>query len=100
VTFPGLAGFLGRLGGVFDSLRLDIFWPFRLDYTACSDSIGCMMRDLPKHTKTMPVRIPPELLDRLDAARRETLTSREAYVRMLLDKALTAEERKAERSKQ
>ena len=43
--------------------------------------------------KPVPVRIPPEMVARLDALRGD-LVSREAFVRILLDKALAAEERK------
>jgi predicted DNA-binding protein len=46
------------------------------------------------HTKPIPVRLPPEMLDRIDALR-NPLIPREAYVRDLLDKALAALERKA-----
>jgi hypothetical protein len=45
-------------------------------------------------TKPVPVRIPPGMVRRIDALKGE-LVPREAYVRHLLDKALTAEERKA-----
>jgi Arc/MetJ-type ribon-helix-helix transcriptional regulator len=46
------------------------------------------------HKKPVPVRIPPEMVDRLDALR-GAYVSREAYVRMLLDRAMRVEERKA-----
>jgi hypothetical protein len=46
--------------------------------------------------KPVPVRIPPEMVARIDALRPE-LVPREAFVRVLLDKALKAEERKAKR---
>jgi metal-responsive CopG/Arc/MetJ family transcriptional regulator len=49
----------------------------------------------PPKPKPVPVRIPPELVARLDAMR--GYVSRESYVRVLLDKALRAEERKATR---
>jgi hypothetical protein len=42
--------------------------------------------------KPVPVRIPPDLVARIDAIR--GLAPREAYVRHLLDRALKAEERK------
>ena len=45
------------------------------------------------HTKPVPVRIPPELVERIDALR--DLVPREAYVRRLLERAVAAEERKA-----
>jgi hypothetical protein len=45
--------------------------------------------------KPVPVRIPPEMVDRIDALR--GLVPREAYVRDLLDRALKVEERKAAR---
>ncbi len=45
--------------------------------------------------KPVPVRIPPELVARIDALR--GLVPREPYVRALLDRALKAEERKAKR---
>jgi hypothetical protein len=44
-------------------------------------------------TKPVPVRIPPPMVERIDALR--GLVPREAYVRDLLDKALKAQERKA-----
>lgn len=43
--------------------------------------------------KSVPVRIPAEMVARLDLLR--GLIPREAYVRDLLDKALKAQERKA-----
>jgi hypothetical protein len=43
--------------------------------------------------KPVPVRIPAAMVARLDALRGDIL-SREAYVRLLLDRALAAEERK------
>jgi hypothetical protein len=43
--------------------------------------------------KPVPVRIPAEMVARLDRLR--GLAPREAFVRALLNKALTAEERKA-----
>ena len=49
--------------------------------------------DKTPHTKPVPVRIPPELVARLDAQR--GYISRESYVRALLDKALRAEERRS-----
>jgi metal-responsive CopG/Arc/MetJ family transcriptional regulator len=45
---------------------------------------------------TVMIRIPRELAARIDNLRHATV-SREAYVRDLLDKALAAEERRAER---
>jgi hypothetical protein len=45
---------------------------------------------------TVMIRIPRELAARIDNLRHATV-SREAYVRDLLDRALVAEERKAER---
>jgi hypothetical protein len=44
--------------------------------------------------KPLPVRIPAEMVARIDALK-HPLVPREAYVRDLLDKALTAQERKA-----
>jgi hypothetical protein len=44
-------------------------------------------------TKPVPVRIPPEMVARIDSLR--GLVPREAYVRDLLDRALKSEERKA-----
>jgi hypothetical protein len=44
--------------------------------------------------KPVPVRIPPEMVARIDALK-GPLVPREAYVRHLLDRALKAEERKA-----
>jgi hypothetical protein len=44
-------------------------------------------------TKPVPVRIPPEMVARIDRLR--GLVPREPYVRDLLDKALKAQERKA-----
>jgi hypothetical protein len=43
--------------------------------------------------KSVPVRIPAEMVARIDATK-DPLIPREAYVRHLLDKALRAEERK------
>jgi hypothetical protein len=51
---------------------------------------------MPKQTtpqKPVPVRIPPEMVARIDALK-DPLIPREAFVRALLDKALTAEERR------
>ena len=45
--------------------------------------------------KPVPVRIPPEMVARIDDLR--GLVPRETYVRALLDKALKAEERKVKR---
>jgi hypothetical protein len=47
-------------------------------------------------TKPVPIRIPPEMVARIDALK-DPLVPREAYVRALLDRALKAEERKAKR---
>jgi hypothetical protein len=44
-------------------------------------------------TKPLPVRLPPELVARIDRVR-DPLIPREAFVRRLLDKALSAEEKK------
>jgi hypothetical protein len=49
-------------------------------------------------TKPLPVRIPREMVARIDRLR-DPLIPREAFVRRLLDKALAAEERKAERQR-
>ena len=46
-------------------------------------------------TKPVPVRIPPEMVARIDALR--GLVPREAYVRDLHDRALKTAERKARR---
>jgi hypothetical protein len=43
--------------------------------------------------KPVPVRIPPEMVARIDRLR--GLVPREAYVRAVLDNALKAQERKA-----
>jgi len=43
-------------------------------------------------TKPVPVRIPPEMVARIDSVK-PRLVPREAYIRDLLDKALEAEER-------
>jgi hypothetical protein len=43
--------------------------------------------------KPVPVRIPPEMVERIDRLR--GLVPREAYVRDLLNKALKAQENKA-----
>jgi hypothetical protein len=48
--------------------------------------------------KPVPVRIPAAMVARLDALRGD-LVSREAFVRILLDRALTAEERKHARER-
>ena len=53
------------------------------------------MANAPK-AKPLPVRITPELVARIDALR--GLAPREAYVRYLLDKAITAEERKSSKT--
>jgi hypothetical protein len=45
-------------------------------------------------TKPVPVRIPPEMVARIDALK-GPLVPREPYVRHLLDRALKTEERKA-----
>ena len=47
-----------------------------------------------KSPKAVPVRIPAEMVARIDALK-DPLIPREAFVRWLLDRALTAEERKA-----
>lgn len=52
------------------------------------------MRTSPSRAKAVPVRIPPDMVARIDALKGE-LVPREAYVRHLLEKALKAEERKA-----
>ena len=59
---------------------------------AC-DSI-CSMSPPASRPKAVPVRIPPDMVARIDALKGE-LVPREAYVRRLLEKALKAEERKA-----
>ncbi|MGI8712387.1 MAG: hypothetical protein ACR2NR_04245 [Solirubrobacteraceae bacterium] len=46
-------------------------------------------------TRPVPVRIPPEMVARIDRLR--GLVPREAYVRDLLDKALKTQERKPEK---
>ena len=46
------------------------------------------------HAKPVPIRIPPDMVARIDALK-DPLIPREAYVRHLLDQALTALERKA-----
>lgn len=48
------------------------------------------MTDEPR-TKPLPVRIPAEMVDRIDAVKPD-LVPREAFIRFLLDKALEAEE--------
>lgn len=52
--------------------------------------------DRPARRPPLPIRIPAEMVDRIDALRPE-LVPREAFVRALLEKALEAEERKAKR---
>jgi hypothetical protein len=49
----------------------------------------------PTSTKPLPVRIPRDLVERIDRLR--GLVPREAYVRDVLDRAIKAEERKARR---
>jgi hypothetical protein len=49
----------------------------------------------PPNTKPLPIRVPRDLIERIDRLR--GLVPREAYVRDLLDRAITAEERKAKR---
>jgi hypothetical protein len=46
----------------------------------------------PRRDKPLPVRVPAELVERIDALR--GLVPREAYVRHLLSEALAVEERK------
>ena len=46
-----------------------------------------------RHTKSLPVRVPPDVLNRIDALR-DPMIPRERYVRYLLEQAVTAEERK------
>jgi hypothetical protein len=53
------------------------------------------MSTSPTKTKPVPVRIPPELVARIDRLR--GLVPREAYVRVVLDRAIRAEEQKAKR---
>ena len=48
------------------------------------------MPSSPSRTKPVPVRIPAEMVARIDALKNE-LVPREAYVRHLLEKALNAE---------
>lgn len=60
---------------------------------AASASIGSMPTS-PTRPKAVPVRIPAEMVARIDALKGE-LVPREAYVRHLLEKALKAEERRA-----
>jgi hypothetical protein len=54
----------------------------------------CSMSSSPARTKPVPVRIPPAMVKRIDDLKGD-LVPREAYVRHLLEKALSAEERKA-----
>jgi len=49
----------------------------------------------PTSTKPLPIRIPRDLVERIDRLR--GLVPREAYVRDVLDRAIKAEERKARR---
>jgi hypothetical protein len=49
----------------------------------------------PTNTKPLPVRIPRDLVERVDVLR--GLVPRETYVRYLLERAIAAEERKARR---
>jgi hypothetical protein len=56
-----------------------------------------MTKTTPVTKKPVPVRIPPEMVARIDALR--DLAPREAYVRRLLDRALAAEERKGRRKR-
>lgn len=49
-----------------------------------------------KQAKPLPVRIPAELVERIDALR--GLVPRETYVRHLLSEAVAAQERKAGKS--
>jgi hypothetical protein len=53
------------------------------------------VRDIEPPAKPVPVRIPPELVVRLD--RQRGLIPREAYVRDLLEKALKRQERRKAR---
>lgn len=52
-----------------------------------------MTTNKPKQPKAVPVRLPAEMVARVDKLR-DPLIPREAYVRDLIDKALTARERK------
>jgi hypothetical protein len=59
----------------------------------------CYCRDMSKPTpptKPVPIRIPPDMVARIDALK-DPLIPREAYVRHLLDEALRAEERKTKK---
>lgn len=58
---------------------------------ACASVVS--MSTSPARPKAVPVRIPPEMVARIDALK-DPLIPREAYVRHLLEKALKAEERK------
>jgi hypothetical protein len=60
-------------------------------------SIWYVAKDKPQGTpdKPLPVRLPPELVARIDRLR--GMVPRERYVRYLLERAATAEERKAKR---
>ena len=49
----------------------------------------------PRSTKPLPIRIPRDLVERIDRLR--GLVPREAYVRDVLDRAIKAEECKARR---
>jgi hypothetical protein len=49
----------------------------------------------PRSTKPLPIRIPRDLVERIDRLR--GLVPREAYVRDVLDRAIKAEEHKARR---
>ena len=68
-----------------------------LDSSQCSRArqhlLACAHIEPP--SKPVPVRIPPELVVRID--RQRGLVPREAYVRDLLDKALKRQERKKTR---
>lgn len=52
-------------------------------------------KETPK-AKSLPVRIPGDMVSRIDALK-DPLIPREAFVRRLLEQAITAEERKAKR---
>jgi hypothetical protein len=53
-----------------------------------------VMNNSPPKPKPLPMRIPRELVERIDRLR--GLIPREAYLREVLERAIAAEERKAE----
>ncbi len=76
-----------------DRSRMRLQAPKKTPLALASASMCCMPTTKPD--KPVPVRIPPEMVARIDRLR--GLVPRETYVRDVLDKALKAQERKLEK---